>query len=125
MKKISYLKNEKIEHKVVFSKKILLITLLLYVPIIIKTIFDIKRILTHRIYITNQRLIIVKGYIFKRFYTYHLSDIMQVFVEARKRTKINPMYSVKCILNSNKTITLRYIRFGYDVAYILTRNKQL
>lgn len=148
MKKVTLLKNEKIIHIIKFPFRILLIDilfiiaimsitskigqsnegsfltfilLLVFIPLLIKTsYFDIHRVFFHRVYISNYRVIYVKGYFLKRIKTYPLNEIIGVYFKSNFFDRAKNMTSFKITLNDNHKFVLKNVQNGTEIANLLS-----
>ncbi|ERJ12978.1 PH domain-containing protein [Haloplasma contractile] len=98
---IKLLDNEHIEHRANYTRKTILLNLfliytvfalyksygetiysfllmILFYVVLVKLVLDIRKIFFDRIYITNKRIIIQKGVLFKRIMIIHLSKVLYV-----------------------------------------------
>jgi|SRR5690554_763094 len=153
MKSIKLLESEKYLIKVKFSKRIIFIdilfslvmfslaarqeresiiafiSMLIFIPIFIKTIFDFYRIFFHQVYITNQRVIYIKGYLLKRIKVYHLSSIIGVYFKSAPIDFKKNMTTFKINMNDKQSFLLKNITEGKKIAELLSihlkrKNKQ-
>ncbi len=146
MKKVNLMSNEKIILKVKFSIRIFLIDIIfilailtgveqigrespislilfiIMIPLLIKTSFDFYRIFFHRVYVTNLRVIYVKGYYLKRIKTYDRKDITGVYFRSNIFDRAKNMTSFKITLNYEHTFILKNIRNGNVLANLLSEH---
>jgi len=147
MNKITLIANEKVVHRVRFSGRILLIDilfligimslaaqtgrttvgspigfilLLAYIPLLVKTFFDFYRIFLHRVYITNFRLIYIKGYLIKRVKTYNLDMIIGVYFKSNFFDRAKNMTSFKITINDDRQFILKNVKNGNFIVDLLS-----
>ncbi|MDF2700277.1 MAG: hypothetical protein K0Q49_1835 [Haloplasmataceae bacterium] len=150
MKKITLLDHEQIVHKVKYSNKSTFISFLLFilftviydylnkieylsivaflfmfifvVPTLFKILFNLYHRIFQRIYITNERIIIVNGYFLKIFKIFYIKDITGVFYKAKKFDNVNNSSSVKVTFKNNKKIVFKKVTYGIQIAKLLSVN---
>ncbi len=147
MNQIILLKNEKIIHKIKFSIRVLLIDFLflivimtlasrinrenpgsifafillfIFVPLLIKTVFDFYRIIFHRVFITNLRVIYLKGYLLKRVKIYKIKNIIGVYFRSGFLDFKKNMTSFKVTLDDKQSFILKNVNNGNIIAELLS-----
>ncbi len=146
MKKVNLLKNEKIIHNIKFSKRIFLIdiiflvallttaarlgkssifsflALFIFFPLLIKSFFDFYRIFFHRVYVTNFRVIYVKGYLLKWIKIYDINKFTAIYTKSHILDKAKNMTSFKIMLDNQKFFKLKNVKEGRKTGEILSKN---
>lgn len=144
MKNINLLKDERLIYKVKFSKRIILLdilfslilfslaansgresiiaflSMLLFIPLFIKTIIDFYRIFFHHVFITNQRVIYIKGNLLKRIKIYDLNNIIGVYYKSPYVDFKKNVTTFKVNLKNNQTFFIKYVNEGIKVAELLS-----
>ncbi|QVK17306.1 PH domain-containing protein [Mycoplasmatota bacterium] len=147
MKKVTLLNDEKIIYKIKFSIRIFFIDILfimaimsitakigqsnkgsififillfVFILLLIKTLLDFYRIFFHRVYISNFRVIYVKGYFLKRIKFYPLNKITGVYFRSNFFDRAKNMTSFKITLNDNQEFVLKNIHDGTKIADLLS-----
>lgn len=144
MKSINLLKDELIVHKVKFSKRIILldilfslilfslaqnqgresiiafISMLVFIPVFIKTLLDFYRIFFHQVYITNKRVIYIKSNLLKRIKIYQLNEVLGIYYKSNLLDFAKNMTTLKVNLKNNQTFFLKNVTEGKKVAQFLS-----
>jgi uncharacterized membrane protein YdbT with pleckstrin-like domain len=144
MKKFTLGPNETIKYKVRFAKRVLLFDfgliiiatalssrfdeesnfrflsiMFLFAPVLIRSILNLLRITTHRIYITNEKVYFVKGYLFKRMNEVKLDDIIGVFYKVGFLDKRLKVANIKFEDKYHQFYKLRSITYAAYTAELL------
>ncbi|HEY8365457.1 MAG TPA: hypothetical protein VIK84_07765 [Haloplasmataceae bacterium] len=146
MKKFTLLHNEKIVYQIRFSFRVLLLDILvilltfslavqygktsiisflmmiLFFIVFIKTLIDIYRIFFHKVYISNYRVIYVRGIFLKRINPYLLKDIVGVYFKSYFLDRAQNMLTFKVNLKDNQSFFIRNVRHGKVVAELLSQH---
>jgi membrane protein YdbS with pleckstrin-like domain len=103
-----------------FTIGLTVVVTVLYAFVLIRVLLNLIRITTHRIYITNKRVIIIKGYLFKRIQEIPLTDITGIYFRIRFLDKKLGVSNLKFIDNKHKSYVIRGVTYGSYIAELLS-----